>query len=119
MCARHRATDGRTTTGQTAARPGALAEEEAALLRSAEAATKKAQPWETLAALCNRGGQLERAVETLDGAAERNKSNVSLHHLTFCFAKLSEPARRRHDRMWHAAVDLLPRTARRARSGLR
>ena len=87
---------------------GALAEAEATLRRSAEAAPSETTRWQALAALYNRRGQFERAVETLEDAAEREASNAPLHHLvaTFYFAKLSDAALRRHDRMSYIARGL-------------
>ena len=80
---------------------GALAEAEATLRRSAEAAPSESEGWQALAALYTRSGQFDHGVETLEGAAERDPSNAPLHHLiaTFYFAKLSDAALRRYDRM--------------------
>ena len=82
-------------------RRGALAEAEATLRRSAEAAPTESARWVALAAFYNRSGQFERAIETLEGAADRAPSQASAHHLvaTFYFAKLSDPALRPDDRL--------------------
>jgi TonB family protein len=87
---------------------GALREAEATLRRSAEAAPSETARWQALAAIYQRGGQFERAVETLESAAQRDTSNAPLHHLvgTFYFAKLSDAALGRDDRMSYIARGL-------------
>jgi TonB family protein len=91
---------------------GALADAEATLRRSAQASPTESARWQALAAFYTRAGQFERAIETLEGVAQRDASSASASHLvaTLYFAKLSDPALSRDDRMSYVQRGLAAET---------
>jgi TonB family protein len=78
---------------------GAIAEAEATLLKLGQTVSANAVALQALAALYNRSGRFDRAVETLERAAALEPTNPSGHHLvaTYYFEKSKDPSLRASD----------------------